>query len=121
MSGDREFPGEFAVAENFDTVAWTVGEAGVAQKLFIHASSFDEAIECFEVDGEIASGVAGVVEAALGNAADERHLTAFKADADGAAGAGGLAFATTSAGLAVAAGFALAEAFAAVLGAGTRL
>ena len=63
--------------------------------------------------------MAGVVEAALGNAADQRHLAAFKADADRTAGTGGLAFAAAPAGFAVAAGFALAQPFAAVLGAGT--
>ena len=62
----------------------------------------------------------GVVEAALGYAPDQRHLAAFKADADRTAGAGRLALAAAAAGLAVAAGFALAQPLAAVLGAGTR-
>ena len=56
---------------------------------------------------------------ALGNAADERHLAAFKADANRAAGAGGLALAATAAGFAMAAGFTLAEPLAAMLGTGT--
>ena len=48
-----------------------------------------------------------------------RH-DAFKADADRASGAGGLAFAAPAAGLAVAAGFALAEPLAAMFGARPR-
>ena len=62
--------------------------------------------------------MAGVVEAAFRDAADEGHLAAFEADADRAAGPGGLAFAAAPAGLAVAAGFALSEPFAPVPGAG---
>jgi hypothetical protein len=65
--------------------------------------------------------MARVVKTALRDAPDQRHLAAFKADADRTAGARGLAFATTAAGFAVAAGFTLAEALAAVFGAGTRL
>ena len=62
----------------------------------------------------------GVVEAAFGNAADEWHLAAFEANADGTAGTGGLALAAAPAGFAVATGFALAKPLAAVLGSGTR-
>jgi hypothetical protein len=53
--------------------------------------------------------MAGVVETALGNAADERHLAALESDADGAAGTGRLALATAAGGFSVAAGFALAK------------
>jgi hypothetical protein len=62
--------------------------------------------------------VALVIETALGNSADEGHLAAFKADANGAAGSGRLAFSAASAGFAVTAGFALAQPFAPVPGAG---
>ena len=55
----------------------------------------------------------------FGNAADQRHLATFKPDPDGAARPSGLAFATATAGLAVAAGFALPKPLAAVLGTGT--
>jgi hypothetical protein len=58
----------------------------------------------------------GIIESALGNAADLGHLAAFETDADGTARAGGLAFAAAAAGLAMAAGFALAQTFAAMLG-----
>ena len=121
VSGNGEFTGEFAVAENFETVAWTVRKAGVAEDFFVHARAFVKAVEGFQIDGQIASGVAGVVEAALGDAADERHLAAFEADADRTAGAGSLPLAAPSAGLAVAAGFTLAKPLAAMFGSGTRL
>jgi hypothetical protein len=63
--------------------------------------------------------VTRVVEPALGDTADERHLAAFETDADRASRARGLAFATTAAGFTMAAGFALAKPFAAMLCAGT--
>jgi hypothetical protein len=63
--------------------------------------------------------MADVVESALGDAADEGHLTPFETDANGTAGAGSLALAAASAGLAVAGSFALAKAFAAMFGTGT--
>ena len=65
-------------------------------------------------------GEAGVIKAALGNAANQRHLAAFKPNANRTAGTGCLALSAASAGLAVAAGFPLAEAFAAMLGTRTR-
>jgi hypothetical protein len=119
MSADGKFAGEVAVAEDFDAIDAAVGEAGVAQNGFINAGAVLEPVQGVEVDREITGGMAGVVEAALGNTADERHLAAFEPDPDGAAGACGLAFATAAAGFAVAAGFALAQPFAAVPGART--
>ena len=92
----------------------------LAQSRFVHPGAVVEMVERFQVDGQVAGGVARVVESALGNAANQRHLAAFEADANRTAGAGGLALATAAAGFAVAAGFALAQPLAAVLGAGTR-
>ena len=86
-----------------------VGQADAAQGGLIHPGAVLEAVEGFQVDGQVAGAVLGVVEAAFGDAANERHLAAFKANADGTAGTGGLAFAAAPAGLAVAAGFALAQ------------
>ena len=62
-----------------------------------------------------------IIKTTLGYASDKRHLAAFEPDTNGTAGTGGLAFATASAGLAVAAGFALAKAFATVFRPGARL
>jgi hypothetical protein len=60
-----------------------------------------------------------VVETALGNSPDQRHLATFEPDANGTAGPRCLAFATAAAGLSVAARFALSESFAAVPGTGS--
>jgi hypothetical protein len=62
--------------------------------------------------------VPGVVETALGYAADERHLAAFKPNANGTAGTRGLALAAAAGSFAVTAAFALPDSFPAVLGAG---
>jgi hypothetical protein len=62
--------------------------------------------------------VTRVIEPALGDAANERHLATLEADANRAAGTGRLPLAATSAGFAMAAGLTLAEALATVLRAG---
>jgi hypothetical protein len=75
-------------------------------------------VEHIQIDGDVPHGELLVVEAAFGDATNQRHLAAFKSDANGTAGTGRLPFAAAAAGFAVAAGFTLAEAFAAVFGAG---
>src|SRR5207248_332901 len=62
----------------------------------------------------------GVVETALGQTPDQRHLAAFESEPNAAAGPGLLAFVPLAAGLAVARAFAAAEPFHAVLRAGPR-
>jgi hypothetical protein len=62
----------------------------------------------------------GVVEPALGNTANQGHLTAFEPNPDGTAGAGGLSLAAASAGFAMTAGFTLAKPFSAMLGSRSR-
>ena len=116
MGADSEFTGKFAVTKNFDPVGPAICKPGIAEDLFVHARAFVKAIQSFEVDGQITRGVAGVVKAALGNAANEGHLAAFETDADGAAGAGSLAFATAPAGFAMAAGFTLPKPLAPMFG-----
>jgi hypothetical protein len=120
VGADGELFRKLAVAEDFNAIGAAIGQAGGTDSGLIDACAVIEAIEGFEIDGQEAGGMAGVIEAALGDASDEGHLATFKADADRATGAGSLALATAAAGFAVAAGFTLAEAFAAVLGAGTR-
>jgi len=120
MSADGELFGKLAVAQDLYIIAVTAGQTGSAHRLFIDPGTLLEAIEGFQVDGQITNSVAGIIEAALGDAADQRHLAAFEANADGTAGASRLAFAAATAGFAVTAGFALAEALAPVFCAGTR-
>src|SRR5882757_9269706 len=118
VGADREFAREVAIPENLDSRHRTIGQTRAAQGRFVHSSAIVEAVQGFEINGHVKGGVPGIVEPALGNTADERHLAAFEADADRTTGAGSLALATASAGLAVAARFTLAEAFTAVLGTG---
>ena len=117
---DSELFAQFAVAEDLDTGGTTVGEASGGESSGVNASAIVEPVEGLKIDREVADGVAGVIEPAFGNAADEGHLTTLEADPDRAAGASGLAFATATTGFTVATGFTLAEPFASVLGAGTR-
>ena len=95
-------------------------QPNAAQSRLVHPGPFLENIKRLHVDGDVTGAVAGVVETALWDAPNQRHLAAFKSDADGTARAGGLAFATATAGLAMAAGFALTEPLATVLGTGAR-
>src|SRR6266850_2269679 len=111
MSADGQLSGQVAIAENLDFLNRTVGETSIAKGAFVHARAVIKLVKRFEIDGDVASRVAGIIEAALRDSADERHLAAFEADANGAARARGLAFATATAGFAMAAGFALAKAF----------
>jgi hypothetical protein len=118
MGSDRQLALEFALTENFHTVSASLSDATRAECLFIDAGSLFELVEVIEVDREEPGAETGVIEPALGHAANQGHLSAFETGPDGTTGAGGLALATASAGLAVATGLALAEAFAAVFGAG---
>src|SRR6185437_16334120 len=112
--------GHIAIAQDLDAVALAIGQADAAQRRKIHARAIFKNIQRFHIHGNVDSAMPRIVETAFGNSADEGHLAAFKADANGTAGAGRLALATASRGLAVAAGFTLAEPFATVLGARTR-
>jgi hypothetical protein len=118
MGAHRQFLGQVPVSEDFDAIGWPIGQAGFAEGFDVDARSLIELIERFQIDRDIAGGVAGIVKAALGDAADKRHLPALETDADRASRASRLAFATATAGLAMSAGFALAKPFAPVFGAG---
>jgi hypothetical protein len=59
-----------------------------------------------------------MVKAALRETPDQRHLAAFEAEPDAAAGTGFLPFVTPPAGLAMAGAFATADALSTVPGAG---
>ena len=118
---ERERLGEGAVAEHLDALPGAVDEAGLAQHLLVDHAADGEFLERLEIDRRIADLERGVIEAALGQAADEGHLAAFEAEPDAAAGAGLLAFVALAAGLAVAGAFAAAEALDAMARTGTGL
>src|SRR5689334_3843494 len=109
MCADGQLAGEFAVTQDFDAAGRTIGQASAPQRGFIDPCSVIKLIEGFKVHRDVTDCMARIVETALGNTANERHLTAFKADSNRTAGAGGLSFAATAARLAMAAGFALAK------------
>ena len=119
IRNDRQLFGQFARAQNFDTGGLAIGQTHRAQRHFINAGAIFKSFQITQIHRAVTNCETGVVKSALGDAADERHLTAFKADADRAAGTGRLAFATATAGFAMAAGFALAKPLGAVFGAGT--
>ena len=120
MRTDGQLARQITIAENLDSLYRAIRQAGIANRGFIHASAILELIEIVKIDRHVIRRMARVVESALGDTTNQRHLATLEADANRAARAGCLAFATATAGFAVPAGFALAEALAAMLGAGAR-
>src|ERR1035437_243883 len=116
---DRKFFGQFAGAENFHAVRPAIGQPNGTQGRFINARTIFKLVQVADIHGDTHNRETGIVETALGDAADERHLAAFKTDTNGTAGTCGLAFATATGSFTVPAGFALTEPFAAVFCAGT--
>ena len=119
MRANSQFPRQLASPEDFDPFEAAIGQACTAQSGCIHSGTVLEFIQRFQIHRDVSDGMPRVIESTFGDAADERHLAAFKADTDGTARASGLAFATASARFAMAAGFALAEPLAAMLGSGS--
>lgn len=118
MGDNRELLFQLAGSQDLDAMTWPVGQPGRAQGGFIHTRPFVKAIQVPNIDGDVPGGMRGVVESPFGKPSDQRHLAAFKADADRTAGPGGLPLATAAAGFAAATGFALAEPFPAMFGTG---
>jgi len=119
MGTNRELPGELPAAKNLHPIRPAVSQTHIPQSLLVHARTFIELVQRLQVYRQITNGKPGIVESPLWDATDERHLSAFEADADGTARTRGLSFATTPGGLAPTAGFTLAEPLPAVLGAGS--
>src|SRR5690242_3679413 len=119
MRAHRKFLRHVAGAEHLDTVSLPVGQANAAQCVDVHSRAVFKNIERLDIHRDVNRAVPRVVETALRDAANERHLAAFETDTNGAARTSRLAFATTTGCFAVTAGFALAEPLAAMLGAGT--
>ena len=118
MGTDRQFLGQFTIAQNFDAVAVAIHEPDGTQGRFVHAGTIFKHIQIGNVHRQANRREFGVIEAPFGDPANERHLATFKADTNGTARARGLALATATGGFSVTAGFALTEPFAAMLGAG---
>ena len=101
MSADGKLAREFAVTQDLDPANRSIRKAGIAQGRFVYASTVFEPVQCLEIDRYVTDCMAGIVEPAFRNTANERHLTAFETDTDRTARASGLAFAAAAAGFAV--------------------
>jgi len=109
--------GNFTATKELDAVEFAAHETGSAEEFFIHSCACVETLlEVVEVHNTVDGLEVCVVESALGQAAEERHLTAFEAGSKRTAGTSLLAFMAFAGGFAVARAFAYAEAFAAVFG-----
>lgn len=121
MCGNGKLFGQFAVTEDLDSVDRAANETCGAQSGFIDARSGFEVLEIGNVHDGVLDLEVGVVETALRNTTDKRHLTAFESEADAAARTRLLTFVAFAGGLTVAAAFAAAEPLDAVLGTRTGL
>ena len=92
----------------------------IVQGAFLNSSAIVEGIQRLDIDRQIARAETDIVEAPLGNTADERHLAALESNANGTAGTCGLAFTAATGGFAPTAGFTLTKPLAPMLRAGTR-
>ena len=107
------------VAEHLDAVARTVGQTDGTKRRFIHPRAILKLVQITDIHGQIMRGKFGVIKTPLGYAANQRHLTAFKTNADRTAGTGGLALAATASRFAMTGRFALTKPLAAMFRAGT--
>src|SRR6185436_7392232 len=120
MRPDGQLLGQLSAAEKLDSISASVGQTGGSQKGLVHGRTRFELIQSAQIHGYITGLVHGVAETTFWNSPDQWHLTAFKTNANRAARSRGLAFPTTTAGLAVSTGFTLPEPLAAMLGPGSR-
>ena len=107
LGADGELLGQLALAQDLDAVLALGKDASLEQNIDVDLGAVFKALKSSHVHGLKTLGE-NVVETALGDAAGQRHLAAFKADANAAAGAGVLTLVTTACGLAVAGGVAAA-------------
>ena len=103
MGAYGQFARQFTVTKNFDPIPAAIGQPGATQRAFINARPVIETVERFEVHRQVTRAMARVVEPSFRDAANQRHLAAFKSNPNRAAGTRRLAFATPPAGFAVAA------------------
>src|ERR1041384_7439767 len=111
---------QFAIAQNFDPGNVAAHEIRFAEQLFINNRSRFEFIEIAQVHDREIFVEGRVVEAALRQTPNERHLAAFKSETNAAARARLLAFVTFAARLSVTGTFAATKSLYAMTGAGTR-
>src|SRR5207253_1480149 len=78
---DRQFLAQLAGTQNTYTIGGSLGKTGFRQGRLVHGVPVGEAgVEVADVDDEERLGPGGVGEAALGDAAEERHLAALEVE-----------------------------------------
>src|SRR5262249_54940454 len=99
----RHLLGQFAVAEDHDTVHGPLGQPPTLEGRGVNDGAVVEGVQVGDVDDRVHLAEAVVVEAALRGAAEQRHLAALEERAEHlGARAGVLALAAAAGGLAVA-------------------
>ena len=93
--------GQRAGAEDLNAVESILNDAGIAEDLCSYLSAVFKLLQCGNID-RCVSGAENVVETTLRQTTCQRHLAAFKARTDTAAGTGPLALVTATCGLAIA-------------------
>src|SRR6266478_5411380 len=120
MSAHGKLASQFTISKNLDSFDPAIGQPCGSQGRFVHPRAVFKAVQQLKIDGQIFSGMPGVVEAPFWDTTDQRHLSTFEPDTNGTARSGRLALAAAPAGFAVAARFALAQPLAPMPGTGTR-
>ena len=117
---DGKFLLQRSAAKDFHSMERLADQSGLQQRGFIHRRAVREVIQIAEVHHCVLRPEYGIVEPALRNAPNERHLAALEAETNAAAAAGLLSFVTLAAGLPVATALATAQPLHAAAGSGTR-
>src|SRR4030095_17204368 len=111
---------QIAVPEDFDPGKMTPNKIRFAQKLFVYDCAGLKRIEVTHVHNSIILVKSRVVESALRQSSNQRHLSAFEARPYASARACLLAFVPLPAGFPVSRAFTASKAFHAVARAGAR-
>jgi hypothetical protein len=102
---------QLTLAEDFDPGKMTANEIRFAQKLFIYDCAGLKRVEVTHVNNSEALLKRCVIESALWQSSNERHLSAFEAEPDAPTGPRLLALGALPAGFPVSRAFAAAKAF----------
>src|ERR1700726_1736683 len=100
---------QLSVAQNFYARHIATNEFRFAQQFFIHNRARFKFIQIAQVDDCVSHVEGGVIETALGQTPDERHLTAFESKTNAPARARLLTFMAFAAGFSVTGAFAATE------------
>ena len=93
---------QFTVTKDFDSHEVTADEIRFTQRLFIYDASGFKRIEVVEVHDRVTFVKGRVVESALRQPSNQRHLPTFEPQSNASSGARFLPFMTFAAGLSVA-------------------